>query len=231
MKKGRTSPLFNDRLKYLYKLKGINVSEENRGWAQECAKSFFCMRIIEYSTHPDSTEVKQINDVGRQLRRHINREDPPDIVWIKRYCAFFDCSADYLLGLQDAPRKDILSASEITGLSYQSIKVLEKISDKENKSYIHQNEKDINMLDTILSSYYAPIVNDAPANSSYSTIFRYMWYYIHSENYVTMIDNDETDYIYAYPQNDDYLSQQIPIKDIMPEYAKNNILNCLDKLK
>lgn len=99
------------RLIELYKSKHVDISD--RGWALIVAKEMFTQGIIDYKDYApaqddygnDITKKKVNNGISRQLQKHtdISYSGGLNAVWIKRYCKYFGCSADYLLGMIDNP--------------------------------------------------------------------------------------------------------------------------------
>jgi hypothetical protein len=113
---------FNERLKKLYELKGIDIAE--KGKSLEVAKDFFKLHIVEYSVNSFKTEYQQYSNFARQLRNHLHCANIPETIWILRYQQYFNCSADYLLGIIDAPTHEIKAIKEITGFDEYAIKKL-----------------------------------------------------------------------------------------------------------
>ncbi|WP_026498927.1 hypothetical protein [Butyrivibrio sp. WCD2001] len=121
---GFINPNFDERLAFLYKLKGIDINE--RAISAEIAKEFFERKIVLYDEKSGKTKYQQHNDLARQLRKHLEKSGKiPNTVWILRYQKFFNCSADYLLGLIDAPTHEIKSIKELTGLDEKSVEELQ----------------------------------------------------------------------------------------------------------
>lgn len=58
-----------------------------------------------------------------------NDKSRPDISELAILCKYFGCEADYLLGLSDVPVRKYESISKETGLSYQAVETLQKLSE------------------------------------------------------------------------------------------------------
>ena len=127
---------FGQRLAYLMKQKGIKT-------AAGLSRALYETGVIEY---PDvvkidhkRTETEQQRYTEKTIRDHL--KDCEDIVenlhgvWILRYCDFFGCSADYLLGYIDHPSHTATDVHEYTGLSENALQILHewKNSDDQRK--------------------------------------------------------------------------------------------------
>jgi len=140
MDNGFISPIsFNirERLRNLYKLKGIRI--DLRNWATNVAKEMYQSKIIEYSNREGKTFSQQNNDLARQLKRHLTDDHKKPIIletkWIIRYCKFFGCSADYLFGFIDNPTHEITDIRKQIGLSVDAITKLQAITQEWAKVY------------------------------------------------------------------------------------------------
>ncbi len=134
---GFCSP-FQDRLKELYKLKGIDITL--RGWSLTVAKELISEGIIEVSQNNDE-KYKQQNDISRQLRNHLEekyKNRTPETIWLKRYQEYFSCSFDFLFGLIDAPTHDEKTVKDIIGLDVEATEILkEKLKRDRTHKYQH----------------------------------------------------------------------------------------------
>jgi len=121
--------------------KSINHDDEknfcNRLWklmerkklstARELAQALFVEGIIPVnSTSKD--EVSIIGSMTRRIQEHLNLEDTDKLQgrYVKAYCNYFGCSADYLFGLSpiESGNPDIIRFCETTGLSEKAVKRL-----------------------------------------------------------------------------------------------------------
>lgn len=229
---------FGKRLDALYKNNGIDTA--HRGWALKVAEELFNKDILNYEDYvekknvydADITESKTKCNVAALLRRHLkySNRSIPDTNWIFNYCEYFDCSADYLLGFQEEPRAEIASASVVTGLDYKSIEMLKKIADSNNPFYA-LNRMNLDMLDKILSSYYDTLMESKSDQKTYHTIFRYMWDYIHSADYIVNLETGKESYIPIQHKEDADFSQIIHVNSLVPDYMSREIIKYLDNLK
>ena len=91
-------------------------------------------KVLDYpadcTTAPDKAD--QRNTTQKTIAGHINGKKA-SISWIKRYCKFFGCSADYMLGLIDCPTKEITDIHNATGLTPISIKGLKVLNAAEKE--------------------------------------------------------------------------------------------------
>jgi len=157
----------------------------------------------------------------------------PDIESLLEVCSLLDCDPEYFLTDQEYLRKDINNASKITGLSYEAIELLHRMSDITNRCY-HINKENIDMLNLLLSSYLNELTEEEIKQNQkgtvYQTIFRYMWGYINSSDFVTYIDGEQETDIYIENKKDDY-SEPIPVHLVVPDLMEKRIIDELDKFK
>jgi len=73
-----------------------------------------------------------LNNGYTMIHRHVYDDVRDiDITWLKNYCSFFGCSADYILGYIDKPTHEITDINKKSGLSSAAIRELLKAdSDK-----------------------------------------------------------------------------------------------------
>ncbi len=78
------------------------------------------------------TKHECIRHKERRIHDHLGFSDCTNVsvAWIKCYCDFFNCSADYLLGYIDLPTHQNTDVQKVTGLSDDAIKQLIFINDK-----------------------------------------------------------------------------------------------------
>lgn len=73
-------------------------------------------------------EVSIIGSMTRRIQEHLNLEDTDKLQgrYVKAYCNYFGCSADYLFGLSpiESGNPDIIRFCETTGLSEKAVKRL-----------------------------------------------------------------------------------------------------------
>lgn len=114
MKTGKENPKQNKykkRLIELYKSKRIDIS--GKKWSKVVAKDMFARNILNYDSYSkqynvyenDVTEKKVTDNISRILRSHVDDTNVCHLSseWIRHYCDYFGCSADYLLGIIKKP--------------------------------------------------------------------------------------------------------------------------------
>jgi len=109
---------FGDRLEYLMKTKGYT----GRGKSTRLAEAF----IDEgYIIVEENNRKRKIQDTKRSIDIHLNYDRCVlQGIWMDRYCRFFECSADFLMGYIDRPTHEISSVFESTGLDDNAIETL-----------------------------------------------------------------------------------------------------------
>ena len=114
------------RIKYLMDQKQIKN-------APALAEAMTEAGIIKYAGfNRDEAEItlqEHYQYIAKSINNHLRQTDVNklSIEWIKRYCDFFHCSADYLLGYDSMPSPAISSVHDQTGLSEKAIKILQDI--------------------------------------------------------------------------------------------------------
>lgn len=127
------------RLAYLFSEMKYNI---DNCALRTAIRTMFDKGVLEYSPikidKGDSKKVidektkdrqkKDIDNAYTQIIRHLNNK-PIDVVWLKRYHDFFNCTSDFLLGLSDKAFND-------TGLNDIAIKNL-RIYSQEDKEILN----------------------------------------------------------------------------------------------
>lgn len=123
---------FCDRLKYLYDEKKIDTT--CKGWYNKVAQELFDTGICDFTNTHDMFSTKtekqtrqtEISNVGRTLEKHLTVTDAKKIQteYIMIYCAYFDCSSDYLLGFISSP---LHTKYDDIPLKHQTITALKRI--------------------------------------------------------------------------------------------------------
>lgn len=95
--------------------------------ARELAQALYANGIIPVdSASEDKTSI--IGSMARRIQEHLNLEDIDKLQgrYVKAYCDYFGCSADYLFGLSPirSGNPDVVKFCEHTGLSEKSVKRL-----------------------------------------------------------------------------------------------------------
>ena len=156
MKIGFQNPnfIFGERLRYLFSNAGYDVSK--KGWRIQVAKAFFALGIVKYQS--ENLKGKENNNLARQIHSHCSMKDGkvPETVWICRYCQFFCCSADYLLGIIDRPTHEHEDIGSVTGLSDCAIDEIMNMSDIETMVLdVFLKKKEDKALSQAISDFFA----------------------------------------------------------------------------
>lgn len=122
MKNGFLNPKlsFGQRLENLMKDDGITMKQ---GAATELSKRLFEKGILEYNSPDYDNQGKQKNNVAHTIREHLKKESAGNVdgYWLKIYCDYFHCSADYLFGYIELPTHEKTNIKNHTGLSENAI--------------------------------------------------------------------------------------------------------------
>ena len=119
-----------ERIRYLMNKKGIKN-------APALAEAMYTAGIISY---PEDMEEKNMTkkechlSAGRTINNHLKYLNSPEQLsglWVKRYCDFFHCSADYLMGYISQPTHETASVHDQTGLSEKAIRILQKFYERD----------------------------------------------------------------------------------------------------
>ena len=127
------------RLAALFIENGYGINDDKyKSPLRRAILDMYKMGILEYNEpqikdHSDKKMVKRLTEEQHekdicysynQIRLQLNNEREIATTWIKRYCLFFNCPADYLLGLSD---KTLSSY----GLGPTAIKNMRALSEKD----------------------------------------------------------------------------------------------------
>ncbi len=201
----------SSRLSYLYSLKGIDTNK--KGWYLSVVDSMKSAGLLVF----DDNKSRAYN--GHVIDGHIKR--PPksglSFEWIDRYCKYFNCSADYIMGYIEAPNHDQKTVEELTGLSQESAAVL--LNKSNNVAYI---------LDNLLSAFDSKTADLKIIRTK--NLQRSFWHYLY--NYFGMGYDFQHD-IFLSPLfkywNDhrlnDVLSEIVGVDSAELEEWKNSVLN------
>lgn len=159
---------FGERLKQLMsndtKEHGGGINTCERGASKVLTKRLYDFHILDYNNYSQNTEEQQRNITGRTVLKHINNEAIPETVWIIRYCKYFHCSADYLLGYIDMPTHKNTDISAYTGLSNDAIQCLHTLYapyEYGTRDSAQEGRYDIIALNIILEDCYKRIKDKA----------------------------------------------------------------------
>lgn len=108
---------FGERITALRKSKGIKS-------VQSLAEKIF-EKLDKYNkTGIPETDNATIEGIRKRIASHLKPNCNPKMEFIKEYCDFFHCEADFLLGYIDFPTKENQGIHEITGLNDIAINTL-----------------------------------------------------------------------------------------------------------
>lgn len=65
-----------------------------------------------------------LNNAYKTIRSHVLDKSDIEITWLKNYCTFFHCSADYILGYINEPTHEKTDINSASGLSSAAIQKL-----------------------------------------------------------------------------------------------------------
>lgn len=121
--------------------KSVNHDDEyifcNRLWklmegrklstARELAQALYAEGIVPVDSR-NRDEASTIGSMTRRIQEHLNLEDTDKLQgrYVKAYCNYFGCSADYLFGLSSikSGNPDVIKFCKTTGLSEKAVKRL-----------------------------------------------------------------------------------------------------------
>ena len=103
------------------------MEEHKLSTARELAQALFAEGIVPVdSTSDDESSI--LGSMTRRIQEHLNLENADKLQgrYVKAYCKFFGCSADYLFGLSSirSGNPNVIKFCEATGLSEKSVKRL-----------------------------------------------------------------------------------------------------------
>lgn len=145
---------FGNCLKCLYSLNNIDINK--RGWAKLVTEDMFDKGILEYDSDNNvDSRSKQRTYIQRVLHDHIKKSSAENISgnWLTKYCTYFDCSADYLMGYIEKPTQADTDISKETGLTVEAIAALKLLKLDAEKDAIFQNIE-LDVLNFILESIH-----------------------------------------------------------------------------
>lgn len=147
------------RLAYLF---NTNNYDLDKGDLRKAIRKMYIDGVLEFSpVEKDKTDSKEtaalkeknqhdadITNAYNQIIRHLNNKKI-EVDWLVRYCKFFNCSADYLLGIIESPLNE-------TGLSLESISKLKR-SDADTRELFSDMIESGYMEDvvSVMRSFYA----------------------------------------------------------------------------
>lgn len=207
--------------------------------APDLARAMIGKGIVQ-TKRPPKEAIRYTADA---INSHIKKKGftAPDRKWIERYCDFFNCSADYLLGYIDRPTHQLQSVGDVTGLSDEVITALSRYND-ETKDLLHNmiTADGGDLLSGLLSSmflYCAGHVHDLKAYDLYGDViplereemdamtkFQATDFFSHV---LRQLYNDYYDYREEILQNQiDLLKAQIKLQELQGLMERQNHNNC-----
>ena len=129
---------------------------------QESKIPVFTKRFREIFENSEDSAVKfaERTGISRQaINSYLNENRVPDSIALKKICSAYNVSADWLLGLSEAKKRDATldAAIEYTGLSEKAIETIHQLSSRE-KEFIALHPEEGNLtkfklaLDRIISA-------------------------------------------------------------------------------
>ena len=103
------------------------MEDRNLSTARELAQALYAEEIVPVDSASED-EISIIGSMTRRIQEHLNLEGTDKLQgrYVKAYCDFFGCSADYLFGLSSikSENPDVIRFCEATGLSEKSVRRL-----------------------------------------------------------------------------------------------------------
>lgn len=127
----------------------------------------------------DSDKTYQRNKTQKRIALHINGKKA-SISWIQKYCKFFGCSADYMLGLIDCPTQKITDIKKTIGLSEVAAK---RLIDNKDFHFVVNAMLEKNGIDYIVQALQA--------DSFYSQIHKYISGHLYKTNKKNLVIKKE----------------------------------------
>ena len=115
---------FGQRLEYLMQASGIEITK--KGANAELARNMLSKGCLPFYVNSDFK--KSCESARSRIENHRKTDFATSIEgkWLKAYCDYFKCSADYLFGYIDYPSHIETDIASVTGLNSTAIKILEK---------------------------------------------------------------------------------------------------------
>lgn len=120
---------FGERLEYLMKEAGINIAK--KGADRELSIRMYNEGVFQYNSEDYDTKNKNIDTARRRIEEHRKVASASEISgrWLKAYCDYFHCSADYLFGYIELSTHEKTNINKATGLSDKPIQVLQEMKE------------------------------------------------------------------------------------------------------
>lgn len=144
MNLGNKNPIcctFGERLMFLME-NDVNgpIDTTRKGAERELGRRMYNKKILEYSSDDYDAQGKNRDSARKAIRTHMKLDSAENISgkWLKAYCDYFKCSADYLFGYIDLPTHLNTDIHDAIGLSNDSINVLKEWN---HLAQIHSGQK------------------------------------------------------------------------------------------
>ena len=111
---------FGERLTALRQDKGIKS-------VQALAEAIFEKFEKYEKSNSEDINYGTVESIRKRIASHLNANCNPKMEFIKEYCDFFECDADYLLGYIDFPTRKAQDVYKITGLNEKAVDALKMI--------------------------------------------------------------------------------------------------------
>lgn len=167
MKIGLKNPdlTFGQRLEALMQEDGIAISKTA---SLALSKRLYEKGILKYNNSDYDAQAKERDNARRQIDKHRGIDSATRIsgYWLKNYCDYFQCSADYLFGYISLPTHEKSNMQNQTGLSKESIdKLFALYNTAGSKIDILDAKSCINIINGLLNSedffHLIKLINDA----------------------------------------------------------------------
>lgn len=112
---------FGERLEFLMKERGIDPTE--KGADTKLAKDMLKTKCLPFYVN-EALKAQESARVRIGKHRKITSAENIEGKWLKAYCDYFKCSADYLFGYISSPTHEETDIKKETGLSEKAIKQL-----------------------------------------------------------------------------------------------------------
>ncbi len=133
---------FGERITALKESKGIKT-------IQSLAEEIFYKFDKYNKTDSEETNNSTIEGIRKRIASHLKPNCNPKMDFIKEYCMFFECEADFLLGYIDFPTKENQGIYETTGLNNTSITTLSSLFNYQKNMEEEYQPMEYNPIETL----------------------------------------------------------------------------------
>lgn len=140
------NPLFGKRLEALMNDAGFDVNK--KGASSQLAEKMLQEKCLEFLVNNDLKKRKDSARSRIDIHRSLDSAENVEGKWLKAYCDYFKCSADYLFGYIDMPTHQQTDIEKVTGLSKAAINSL--IGQKELYELFGMQNDKIDIINLIL---------------------------------------------------------------------------------